>query len=125
MAHRENLIKDMTQIGAQDILNGVRIDKEKEPIEKHTEEQHEKDHRDDESDFNIDDAKQDLEDQIQQIKNKIETGDYQIEKFLTKAVENIDTNERRLYRTIVNTAQRTDNIQKNEKDAEMMSQILI
>ena len=117
MAHRENLIKDMTQIGTQDILDGVRIDKEKEPIEKHTEEQHEKDHRDDESDFNIDDAKQDLEDQIQQIKNKIETGDYQIEKFLTKAVENIDTNERRLYRTIVNTAQRTDNIQKNEKDA--------
>ena len=31
MAHREELFKDMTQIGTQDILDGVRINKEKNP----------------------------------------------------------------------------------------------
>ena len=31
MAHRQNLLKDMTQIGTQDILDGVRIDKESNP----------------------------------------------------------------------------------------------
>ncbi len=31
MAHREELFKDMTQIGTQDILDGVRIDKESNP----------------------------------------------------------------------------------------------
>jgi len=93
MAHRESLIKDMTQIGTQDILDGVRIDKEDqalidedfEPVEKHTEEHHTVEHTAEEKPFSMDDAKQDLKDQIQQIKNKIETGDYQIEKFLTKA----------------------------------------
>ena len=85
MAHRENLIKDMTQIGTQDILDGVRIDKEKQPIEKHSDEHHTVEHTAEEKPFSMDDAKQDLKDQIQQIKNKIETGDYQIEKFLTKA----------------------------------------
>ena len=31
MAHRQSLLKDMTQIGTQDILDGVRIDKESNP----------------------------------------------------------------------------------------------
>ena len=31
MSHREELLKDMTQIGTQDILDGVRIDKESNP----------------------------------------------------------------------------------------------
>ena len=58
-------------------------------LEKHTEEEHEKDHRDDESDFDIEEAKRSLAEQIKQIKNKIETGSYGIEKsediFLKKA----------------------------------------
>ena len=95
MAHRENLLKDMTQIGTQDILDGVRIDKEKQPIEKHSDEHHTVEHTAEEKPFSMDDAKQDLKDQIQQIKNKIETGDYQIEKFLVKAKKNKKTKNKK------------------------------
>ena len=183
MAHRENLLKDMTQIGTQDILDGVRIDKESNPrvprkkgqpakskkhsdlytdedpkgtiqglgfkdvktakasvskikksgrkhahkiqaavameqrakaagksseaavyrkyidsmkektkrLEKHSEEDHTVEHIAEEKPFNMDDAKQSLENQLEQIQNKLNTGDYQIEKFLTKAVDNFDS----------------------------------
>jgi len=183
MAHRENLIKDMTQIGTQDILDGVRINKDDNPrvprkkgqpakskkhsdlytdedpkgtiqglgfkdvktakasvskikksgrkhahkiqaavameqrakaagksseaavyrkyidsmkektkrLEKHSEEHHTVEHTAEEKPFSMEDAQQSLEDQLEQIQNKLNTGDYQIEKFLTKAVDNFDS----------------------------------
>ena len=177
MAHREELFKDMTQIGTQDILDGVRIDKESNPriprkkgqpakskkhsdlytdedpkgtitglgfkddatarasvkkiknsgrshahkiqaavameqrakaagksseagiyrkyidsmkektkrLEKHSEEQHGVEHVAEEKPFSMDAAKESLNEQLKQIQNKLTTGDYQIEKFLSKA----------------------------------------
>ena len=181
MEHREELFKDMTQIGTQDILDGVRIDKENNPriprkkgqpaksdkhsdlytdedpkdtiqglgfkndatakasvkkikdsgrahahkiqaavameqrakaagksseagiyrkyidsmkkktqeMEKHTEEHHTVEHISEENPFSMDAAKESLDEQLKQIKNKIETGDYDIKKsediFLEKA----------------------------------------
>ena len=122
MAHRENLIKDMTQIGTQDILDGVRIDKEKQPIEKHSDKHHTVEHTAEEKPFSMEDAQQSLEDQLEQIQNKLNTGDYQIEKFLTKAVENIDPDERKLYNKVVKKVDGLENIFDNEKD-EFKSQL--
>ena len=208
MAHRENLIKDMTQIGTQDILDGVRINKDDNPrvprkkgqpakskkhsdlytdedpkgtiqglgfkdvktakasvskikksgrkhahkiqaavameqrakaagksseaavyrkyidsmkektkrLEKHSEEHHTVEHTAEEKPFSMDDAQQSLEDQLEQIQNKLNTGDYQIEKFLTKAVENIDPDERKLYNKVVKKVDGLENIVDNEKD---------
>ena len=78
MEHRKELLKDMTQIGGQDILDGVSLNK-------HTDEEHEVEHDKEEDLFSMDSAKQSLETQLQQIKNKLTTGDYQIEKFISKA----------------------------------------
>jgi len=185
MAHREELFKDMTQIGTQDILDGVRINKEKNPriprkegqpakskkhsdlytdedpkgtitglgfkddttarasvkkirnsgrshahkiqaavameqrakaagksseaaiyrkyidsmkaktkrLEKHTEDEHAQEHSASDEYYpkaSVDKAKKSLLDQLGQIQSKIVTGDYQIEKFLTKADEDWD-----------------------------------
>ena len=180
MAHREELFKDMTQIGTQDILDGVRIDKESNPriprkkgqpakskkhsdlytdedpkgtitglgfkddatarasvkkirnsgrshahkiqaavameqrakaagksseagiyrkyidsmkektkrLEKHTEDEHVQEHNASDEYYpkvSVDKSKKSLLDQIDQIQSKLTTGDYQIEKFLSKA----------------------------------------
>ena len=180
MAHREELFKDMTQIGTQDILDGVRIDKEDNPrvprkkgqpakskkhsdlytdedpkgtitglgfkddatarasvkkirnsgrshahkiqaavameqrakaagksseagiyrkyidsmkektkrLEKHTEDEHVQEHNASDEYYpkvSVDKSKKSLLDQIDQIQSKLTTGDYQIEKFLSKA----------------------------------------
>ena len=214
MAHRENLIKDMTQIGTQDILDGVRINKDDNPrvprkkgqpakskkhsdlytdedpkgtiqglgfkdvktakasvskikksgrkhahkiqaavameqrakaagksseaavyrkyidsmkektkrLEKHSEEHHTVEHTAEEKPFSMDDAQQSLEDQLEQIQNKLNTGDYQIEKFLTKAVENIEPDEKKLYNKVVKKVDGYFEIDNNEKD-EFKSQL--
>ena len=180
MAHREELFKDMTQIGTQDILDGVRIDKEDNPrvprkkgqpaksdkhsdlytdedpkgtitglgfkddatakasvkkikdsgrthahkiqaavameqrakaagksseagiyrkyinsmkektkrLEKHTEDEHVQEHNASDEYYpkaSVDKSKKSLLDQINQIQSKLTTGDYQIEKFISKA----------------------------------------
>ena len=217
MAHRENLLKDMTQIGTQDILDGVRIDKESNPrvprkkgqpakskkhsdlytdedpkgtiqglgfkdvktakasvskirksgrkhahkiqaavameqrakaagksseaavyrkyidsmkektkrLEKHTEDEHVQEHNASDNLYpkvSVDKSKKSLLDQIEQIQSKITTGDYKIEKFLTKAVENIEPDERKLYNTVVKKVDGYFEIDDNEKD-EFKSQL--
>ena len=211
MAHRENLLKDMTQIGTQDILDGVRIDKESNPrvprkkgqpakskkhsdlytdedpkgtiqglgfkdvktakasvskikksgrkhahkiqaavameqrakaagksseaavyrkyidsmkektkrLEKHTEDEHVQEHNASDNFYpkvNVDKSKKSLLDQIEQIQSKITTGDYKIEKFLTKAVENIEPDEKKLYNKVVKKVDGYFEIDDNEKD---------
>ena len=58
-------------------------------MEKHTEEHHTVEHISEEKPFSMDAAKESLDEQLKQIKNKIETGDYDIKKsediFLEKA----------------------------------------
>ena len=211
MAHRENLLKDMTQIGTQDILDGVRIDKESNPrvprkkgqpakskkhsdlytdedpkgtiqglgfkdvktakasvskirksgrkhahkiqaavameqrakaagksseaavyrkyidsmkektkrLEKHTEDEHVQEHNASDNFYpkvSVDKSKKSLLDQIEQIQSKITTGDYKIEKFLTKAVENIEPDEKKLYNKVVKKVDGYFEINDNEKD---------
>ena len=49
-------------------------------MEKHTEEYHTVEHISEEKPFSMDAAKESLDEQLEQIKNKIETGDYNIKK---------------------------------------------
>ena len=63
--------------------------KKTQEMEKHTEEHHTVEHISEEKPFSMDAAKESLDEQLKQIKNKIETGDYDIKKsediFLEKA----------------------------------------
>ena len=61
-------------------INEMKEKTQEKEIEKHSEEHHTVEHTAEEKPFNMDDAKESIATQIEQIKNKLETGDYGIEK---------------------------------------------
>ena len=61
-------------------INEMKEKTQEKEIEKHSEEDHTVEHTSEKKPFDMDDAKESIATQIEQIKNKIETGDYGIEK---------------------------------------------
>ena len=61
-------------------INEMKEKTQEKEIEKHSEEDHTVEHTSEKKPFDMDDAKESIATQIEQIKNKLETGDYGIEK---------------------------------------------
>ena len=61
-------------------INEMKEKTQEKEIEKHSEEDHTVEHTSEKKPFDMDDAKESIATQIKQIKNKLETGDYGIEK---------------------------------------------